>query len=262
MTVAVLGASTRERVVAQFRAAVDALYELQMAMVPDAELLELLREVEVQRRRLDGVDHRLVAEVDARGLAFERGCRGTAALLVQVLRVDAGEATARVAAAQELGPRVGVSGEQLGPIFPAVAAALESGSISSVHARIVTETVEALPADVQAERGGQIEGSLVGEAQKFVPRDLRLIARRLRDTYDQDGRCASDEDRARRRFLDLREHADGTVSGSFHTDAVTGQALLAAVGAGSKPQPAADGTPDPRTAGQRRHDAGSERPAR
>jgi hypothetical protein len=248
-------ASARERVIAAFRELVDALQELPLGPLADAELLDLVRDIEVEHRRLQAVDHRLVSEIDLRRLAFERGCRNTVTLLSTMLRIDAAEASARVAAAQNLGPRVSQTGERLDPIFPAVAAALEAGEISPAHARIVTNTIDALPADVQTRRGVDIERTLVGEARKFAPRDLRIIARRLRDTYDQDGRLADDDDRARQRFLDLREHADGTVSGSFHTDAETGQALLAAIDAGSKPRPAADGTPDPRPARQRRHDA-------
>jgi len=255
MTTAALDASPRERVVAQFRELVDALRELPLSAMADGELLELVRELETERTRLDGADHQLVAEIDTRRLAFEYGCRDTTALLTLMLRIDPGRAKARVCAARDLGPRVGLSGEQLEPIYPLVAAAVASGAISSVHACIVTETIDALPADVQTARGIEIEQTLVDEATKFGPRDLRLIARRLHETYDQDGRLASDEDRARRRFLDVRAHADGTVSGSFHTDAETGEALLAVLDAGSKPKPATDGTADPRSARQRRHDA-------
>ena len=247
--------TARERVMAQFRGLVGLLNDLQFAELTDSEVLDLARDLEVERRRLEGVDHRMVAEMELRHLAFERGCRNTAALLTQLLRIDPSAAKGRVAAAQDLGPRVGLSGEPLEPIFPVVSAAVSAGSISSVHARIVTETIESLPVDVQFARGAEIEQTLVAEATKFTPCDLRLIARRLHETYDQDGLLASDEDRERRRFLDVRMHADGTVSGSFHTDAVTGQALLTALDAGSKPQPAQDGTADPRTARQRRHDA-------
>ncbi|HLY34631.1 MAG TPA: DUF222 domain-containing protein, partial [Jatrophihabitantaceae bacterium] len=72
---------------------------------------------------------------------------------------------------------------------------------------------------------------------------------------DQDGRLASDADRERRREVTLRQHADGTASGTFRTDAVCGEALLTFFDATAHPVPGPNGEPDPRTAAQRRHDA-------
>jgi hypothetical protein len=241
--------------VARLRAGVDALLTVNLAGLSDEDVLAVSRELEVERRRLASVDQAVVAQIDQRCLAFERGCKNTTTLLALMLRVDPSEAKGRVLAAENHADRVGISGEPLPPLFPAVAAAVAAGSISPTHARIVTDAVEALPADVQIARGAEIERSLVDNAQRFQPKDLRLIARRLNETYDQDGRCASDDDRERRRFLDMRQHADGTVSGRFHTDAVTGEALMVVIDAGSKPRPAQDGTADPRAARQRRHDA-------
>jgi hypothetical protein len=142
----------------------------------------------------------------------------------------------------------------LPPIFPALAAATAEGSLSARHAAAIVEAIDELPADVQAARGAQIEAFLVGEAVRFAPVELRKITRRLVDTYSQDGRLASDEDRARRRFLDAHQHADGSVSGRFHLDPIAGEAMLSVLDATARPVPGPNGERDPRTPGQRRHD--------
>src|SRR5206468_12687078 len=76
------------------------------------------------------VDHRLVAELDSRGVAFELGCASTAALLRTALRLAPADAKGRVSAAADLGPRRAVSGEALPPLFACVAAAQVEGTIS------------------------------------------------------------------------------------------------------------------------------------
>jgi len=242
-------------VLAQFAALVDAVRSLDFARLSDDELLDFVHEVEVQRRRLATVDHALLAELDGRHLAFERGFKHTASLVSALLRVDPGEAAARVRAAAALGPRRALTGEVLEPVFPATAAACAEGVISPAHAAIIVGAVDELPADVAVSQDREVEATLLEHAQQFCPADLRKITRRLRDTYDQDGVLASEQDRARRRRLDVHQHADGSVSGSFVLDPVAGEALLSVLDPLAKPAPAADGLADPRTPTQRRHDA-------
>src|SRR3954454_9227461 len=93
-------------------------------------------ELEQRRRHLAAEEHVLIAEIDARGIAHERGMRSTAVLANRLLRISPGEARARVAAAAELGPRRGLSGEVLEPIYPLLAAAQAEGVISTQHAKV------------------------------------------------------------------------------------------------------------------------------
>ena len=76
--------------VAQLRTAVDGLLDGDLSRVPSAELTALLRELEVQRRRLDAVDVEVVAEIDQRCVAREYARCSTAELLVDSLRVRTG----------------------------------------------------------------------------------------------------------------------------------------------------------------------------
>ncbi len=99
-------------------AAVDGLQNLNLTAPSDEQLLDVLRELEAQKRRLAAVDHALIAEIEARGVARERGCAKSADLLVAVLRIAPGDANARVRAATELGPRRSLTGVALPPLLP------------------------------------------------------------------------------------------------------------------------------------------------
>jgi hypothetical protein len=138
-------------VVARLSTVVDELQNLDLTSLPGDDVLAVLRDLEVQKRRLATVDHALIAEIDTRGLAHEHAFRNTAALLTQLVRVSPAEATGRVRAAADLGPRRGLTGQVLPPVFEPVAAAQAAGIISTAHARVVTATIDALPAAVQVE---------------------------------------------------------------------------------------------------------------
>ena len=154
-------------------AAVDGRLAGDLARRDPVGLVDLLRAVEVQVRRLAAVDHRLVADIDARGVGHEVGACSTADLLRQVLRVAAREAAGRVRAAADLGPRRTLTGEPLPPLFPAVAAAQTAGSLSPAHARVITATVDALPAAVDAVHGRAVETFLVEHAAQMDPVELK-----------------------------------------------------------------------------------------
>ena len=83
------------------------------------------------------------------------------ALAVQLLRISPGEARARVRAAEDLGPRRGLTGEPLEPIYPLVASAQAEGAISPAHARVVIDTVEKLPDAARVEHEERVERDLV-----------------------------------------------------------------------------------------------------
>ncbi len=92
-------------------AAVDGLAGAALWRCGDAELLDLQRVVETAARRLSAAALRLVAEVDDRRLATDRGAVSTAALLRQVLNISPAEAGWRVTAAEKLLDRIGPSGQ-------------------------------------------------------------------------------------------------------------------------------------------------------
>ena len=214
----------------------------------------MLRDLEVQKRRLVPVDHALIAEVDAQGLAHEHACRSTANLLTQLLRISPAEAAARVRAAADLGPRRGLTGEALPPLFEQVVAAQAAGTISPRTARVVTSTIDALPAAVQVEHEESVQTLLVEQAAVLDPTVLKQLARRITDTLNPDGTLTEERDRARRRDVTFRQRRDGSAHVEGELTAICAEALLAVLDSLGKPASAEDGTPDPRSAGQRRHD--------
>lgn len=233
--------------VTQLRDAVDLLQGLDLTASTDDEVLGLLRELETQKRRLPTVEHAAIAEVDSRHLAHQRGCRSTAALLRQLLRLDPGEACGRVRAAAELGPRRTLTGQPLPAVFAATAAACAAGQISQRHAAVITHTVTTLPAAVQVTSDLAVEAILLGHAHDLDPRLLKIAARDLAAALDPDGLLTDEGDR--RRQLSCRQRPDGTVHGSFELDPIAGEALLTALDtlAQPQPQPELDGVKDPRS---------------
>jgi hypothetical protein len=242
-------------VVPQLSALVDELQHLDLTSCTDDEVLDLLREPETQKRRLAAVDHLLITEVEQRHLPYERGCASATALLMQLLRLHSEEAAARVHAADEFGPRRSLTGEPLPPIFEATAAVSATGAISPRHAAVITDAISKLPAAIQAELDVTVERILLEHARELNPRQLRLAANDLRAALDQDGILADERDRRRRRHLTIHQRPDGSAYGSFDVEAPCAEALLAVTNTFARPAPAEDGAPDPRTPGQRRHDA-------
>jgi hypothetical protein len=110
-----------------------------------SQKLEVLRRVEVQRRRrLAAVDHALINDVDA--VEVHSLCvPDLASLLVRELHVSPGEALVRVRAAADLGPRRLPSGEMAAPVFGSVAAAVAAGVVSVEQAAVIRRAVDALP---------------------------------------------------------------------------------------------------------------------
>jgi Domain of unknown function (DUF222)/HNH endonuclease len=235
---------------------VDELLDANLDLLPAAELPKLFTTLETQRRRLEAVDHELVVALDERGLAGEYGRSTTADLMNELCRVAPGEATARVHAARDLGPRRQVSGAALPPLFARVADAQRAGQLSREHAKVITATVAALPDKVSFELAGPVEQFLVDQATHLDPKRLAAAARRLLATVDPDGAAPSEEEQQRRRGYDLTQNRTGqwTVPGREVTDefAAVWTPILDAL---SAPAPSDQGVPDDRTPSQRRHDA-------
>jgi hypothetical protein len=194
------------RAVGLLTTAIDALAALDLTTLSRDELLGLTRIVEAHRRRLPVVDHRLVAELDSRGVAFELRCASTAALLRKALRLAPADAKARVSAAADLGARRAISGEALPPLFTRVAAAQAEGAISAWHAAVIAEAIDELPAQAQAEHAAATEERLVADARVFDPVQLCRLARWIVAIVDPDGTLADE----RRRGATLSHNGDGS----------------------------------------------------
>ena len=243
---------------ARFETAQHELFAVSLDCCTDEEILEVLRRVEVSRRRQAVLDQRLIDQVRTRGIAVRNGCATVLGFLRLLLRITPGEASARLRAAKLLGPQHTVAGEPLEAVYPGVCAAQADGSISVQHAQVILDTITKLPAQVAAAVGGTVEAILVGYARDNDPRMLKRHADQLAYALDQDGQYRDAIYRDTRRDLTLRDNPDG--SGHLDADltaetAECAERLRVVFDALAKPAAAVDGIPDLRSPGQRRHDA-------
>lgn len=242
----------------QLRRGVDALLGTDTAALPGPELTALLVDVEVERRKLEALDQLLLASIDERGLAGEYARGTTTNLLTNLLRVTPYEAAARVARARDLGPRHALTGEALRPILPATADAVRAGEIAPGHVGVIAECLDAIPAQLSYAASGPAEAFLVEAARNEHPGQLRKTAAMLLARLDPDGNEPREEQVERIASFGLRKHRDGssTPTGRF-TAEVTAmwESVLDSLAA---PQKGADGAPDTRGGGRRRHDAVAE----
>ncbi|PZS29615.1 MAG: hypothetical protein DLM58_15185 [Pseudonocardiales bacterium] len=234
--------------------AVTSLIGRAQASPTGAASLRLLQGLETQHNRLALASHALIAELEAQGVAHEYACRSTSTLLSQVMRLSPNQAALRVQAAADLGPRRAFTGEALPPLFAQVAEAQASGALSPAHARVITRTIDALPAAVQAEHAESVQASLVEHAHTLNPRQLATAARRISDYLDPDGTLANERDRQRRRELTIRPRPDGSARIEGELSALCAEALRSVLDTLARPVPAQDGSKDPRSTGQRNHD--------
>ena len=186
----------------------------------------------------------LVAELDRRGLAPEAGAPTTAAWLTARLQLPVGQARGQVRLAHALDHH------------PATAAALASGTVNVEHARVITDTLDALPATVDEQTLVEAEQTLLGHAERFTPKVVGRIGTHLAAVLDPDGprpdeRAPADPGY----YLHLRTRADGAAEGEFRLDPVTALTLQQLLDAGAAPRPSTVQGPDLRPAGQRRADA-------
>jgi len=204
---------------------IDRLLECDFSGASSAELVDVLGTVERAVRRLPGVRAMLVAEVAARGLAAQRGCRSTAALLRQALRCSAGEAGSWLGLAMDLAPgRLVSSGEQLPAVLPTLAAAVAAGEVSAEQVRLIQHTMARIPAGVDAPTRAAAEEQLVAQARVLDPAQLSRVAARLLACLDPDGAFGStDAARQARRGLTIgKQDRDGMYPVSGLLDPETG----------------------------------------
>jgi hypothetical protein len=244
-----------EAQLAVLRSAVNGLLSTDLSRLSRDELLGVVRGFEGESRRLVAVQHRLVAEVQARNVAGELHYRDTAGLLSEMLLLTRSQANARVAAADVFGPRRSLAGDTLEPRLPAAAAAVSEGTISAAHATVIAKTIEALPGPVRAAHAGTADALLTEHATGMTTRQLALAADRILAFLHPDGTLTPDRVHPQDRDLVLRRNPDGSGDWRAHLTPAC-MALWETVLAPLTRKRPDDGCgPDTRTPGQRQHDA-------
>jgi hypothetical protein len=156
----------------------------------DVEDEELLAAISATQRECNAAEARMllvIAELDHRGLAAERGYKDTVDLLQTMQRVSVGTAKDRVRVARKTTPERTLQGEELSAAMPATGAALGAAEISFEHARVIERTLAALPAHLVADHAEALERDLAEHARVLDPNALRKLGKHALVLLDPDG---------------------------------------------------------------------------
>ncbi|MBQ6642006.1 MAG: DUF222 domain-containing protein [Saccharopolyspora sp.] len=206
-----------------------------------------------------------IAESEQRGLHTAAGTRSMPVWLREMLNIHAGDATSRVVVARAVTDRTEPGGLQQAPSLPATAGVLRAREMSLAHAKVIVDGIAALPPWTSAERRAEAEELLADEAKKLSPRELEVLARRIRYLLDQDGALREEQNQIERRELQLTTGRDGMTVLKGRLDRETGAKLRAALEplTGPRAQNTGEraqntGERDMRSASKRRADAFAE----
>lgn len=172
---------------AGYHAAIASLVDVDFTGFGTAELLALQSEREQQARTHTMIDHRIQAALMAQATPHEIGGKSWKDVLATRMRISGKEASRRVAAAAELGPRYAIGGEVLEPLLPVCAQAMLAGTINTEHITIVRDTVAKAERYVSTAELAQIESDLVAAATRDTPETLKAAADKLLYLLNQDG---------------------------------------------------------------------------
>lgn len=259
MASAVSAAAAREQVSAAL-AAVDAAQEVLRAtstdLVGNDFRVEIAERLETQERTNRALMYRIFGELA--DPPDGQGCiAGVRDALWRRLRITPREITRRCRLAARIRPRRSLTGAVIAPELPALAAAVEAGTLGEDHIRTLCHAVDVLPTSVAPAQVAQAEAALVAHAAGVDAGVLAKIGQRIADHLNPDG-LFSDRDRARRRALVLgRQGPDGMSKLTGLLDPTT-RAFFEAVVAAVRPgrhQPDGSAAGDSRTPAQRCHDA-------
>lgn len=215
--------------------AVDELAALDWNALPGPEALAEIAELRRQLNRLEGVYLHALERVDRSGAANVP--HGTTASFARTdLHLSPQRAHRDVHLCRELADA-----------FPATAAALCDGDLSTDHAVLITSLRRSLDDATLAD----VEPHLVEFARRSTPQELRRAVEHVRarftPAHDQ---AADDQDDYEQRMLHATTGVHGNGLGQWQLHPVGHETVMTAIHALSKPQPG-----DDRTAAQRRADA-------
>ncbi|MBP1137431.1 hypothetical protein JOE31_003663 [Arthrobacter sp. PvP023] len=137
------------------------------------------------------------------------GCRNTTEFLRMRLRIGAGEARRRLALAEAVLPRAGITGHPQPPERPVLAAAVASGSVSSRSATIITVALDRVRHHAPADTMARMEHTLTRTAAENDTDFVARVTRQLVDAADQDGSEPSEEELRHRQGVFIRKPRRG-----------------------------------------------------
>jgi len=204
------------------------------------QVLDQLRELSVERNRLDATMARLARHAELTQAVERDGLVSVRSWLIGHLRLSGSEASRLV--------RVGRAVEH----FPVLGAAFADGSVSAAQVDVVASAVgdrERAAAEAQGIDLDVFDRAWTQVAMTSPHRALVVAVHAFVEALDPDG---TEPDPVEQRALSISTHADGTVTGRFDLDAVGGEKVktaLEAVVQADRPEG------DQRTRAQRQADA-------
>ena len=216
-------------------AAVDGLLAADLSLPGTAELLDLLREVERQSRRLAAVSVAVIGQIDARGLAAPQGCQSTAALVRQVITIGKDESSRRARLAAGICPSTGLSGAAVPPRFPLVGAAVTAGEVGVREAALICSTITGFPRHHPPAVVEAAEQFLVDQAAVLDPKTFKQTAREIALMANPDGTPDDRDAHEKMEFHLGQRREDGLTRCWGLLDDLTAEALRAAFGSMCSP---------------------------
>ena len=212
-----------------------------------------------------------MAGLQAQSTPKEIGAQSWSDALRIRLHISSDDARRRVRHGVHLGPRTGLTGEALPPLWEEVARAQAAGELNAEHIEVIAHFLGKLPLWIDLTTTTQCEQTLVAGARHQTPEELRAAAKKLMDELDQDGPEPDDsEPHPKRAIRTGNQRSDGTsdITGTVdaetraYWDAVNDKWAAPGMCNPADPQPCISGTPtqeqidnDTRTLAQRQHDA-------
>jgi hypothetical protein len=194
-------------------AAVARINDLNFDACSPAVRLRALDRLETARRRQAVSSHDLINGLtnddpaDLGGPAHK--------VIADALRITCAEARRRARNAEQLLPRITVTGEQLPPELRATAEAWRSGVLDEQHLRVIQTFVRDLPEVTPVDTVERAERFLAQQAATLRPDQLEKVAHRCAVLINPDGKF-SDIDRARQRgFTWSPQRRDGMSIGKL-----------------------------------------------
>lgn len=194
-------------------AAVAAFSALDLGYCTAPVRLLALERLETARRRLAVPGHDLIAGLADEDPAHVGG--PVHKVIADWLRITCTDVRRRLREAEQLNPRVTLTGEVLPPELPATAQVWRDGMLDQQHVKVIQMFVRDLPGDTPPDTVEHAEQFLAEQATALRPDQLEKVANRCAVLINPDGKF-SDDDRARQRgFTWSPQRADGMSVGKL-----------------------------------------------
>jgi hypothetical protein len=194
-------------------AAVARVRELNFDTYDPAVRLRTLERLETARRHQTVASYDLIASLAKEEFAAIGGVPHK--VIADWLRISCTEARGRIHNAEQLAPRLTLTGQVLPPQLPATAQAWRAGMLDEQHLRVIQSFVRDLPEITPAATVEQAEQFLAEQAANLRPDQLDKLADRYAVLINPDGKF-SDADRGRQRgFTWCSQRRDGMSIGKL-----------------------------------------------